>query len=132
MPNDLALIPTPELSGALTRAEIAATLGYAENASAESTRAAYNSDMTAFRDWCTARGACALPASPAMVAAYLAHLADSERKAAGIGRAAAGIAWHHKQAGIDPAHRPPGREGHHARHSSQDWQPKRRQAARLG
>jgi integrase len=41
-------------------------------------------------------------ASPAHVAAYLAHLADSGRKAAGIGRACAGISWHHRQAGIDP------------------------------
>jgi len=98
------LIPLdPAPIGALTEAEITNTLGYAKNATAESTRAAYDQDMAQFRNWCTARGACPLPAAPAMVAAYLAHLADSGRNAAGIGRAAAGIAWHHKQAGIDPS-----------------------------
>ena len=103
MPNEVALLLPEQLPSNLTVAEMASTMAYTQNATAESTRAAYDQDMAQFRHWCTARGACALPASPAMVAAYLAHLADSGRRASGIGRAAAGIAWHHKQAGIDPA-----------------------------
>jgi integrase len=103
--NDLALIPpiADTLPANLTREEMASTLAYADNATAESTRLAYEQDMTQFRHWCTARGLCPLPATPASIAAYLAHLADSGRKASGIGRACAGIAWHHRQAGVDPS-----------------------------
>ncbi len=102
MPHDLIpLAGTPP--GALTVAEVQATLNYAQAAKAASTLAAYACDMNSFKYWCAARGACPLPASPAIVAAYLAHLADSGRKASGIGRAAAGIAYYHRQAGIDPS-----------------------------
>lgn len=105
------------LPGTLTEIEITATLGYAANATAESTRAAYDADQAAFRHWCTARGLCPLPASPASVAAYLASLADAGRKAAGIGRACAGIAasstsWHQSQ-----PDRAPGRQANDARNS---------------
>jgi hypothetical protein len=53
--------------------------------------------------WCEARGLCALPAAPATVATYLAFLADNGRKAGGISRVSASIAYHHRQAGIDPS-----------------------------
>jgi integrase len=102
MMHDLITTTEQLPGGALTEADVESVVGYAQAATAESTRAAYTSDMASFRHWCTARGICPLPASPAHVAAYLAHLADSGRKASGIGRAAAGIAWHHRQAGIDP------------------------------
>jgi integrase len=101
--NALTIIAPDQLPAPLSHAEMISVLDYAQNATAESTRVAYDADMAAFRHWCTARGACPLPASPAIVAGYLAHLADSGRKASGIGRAAAGIAYHHRQAGIDPA-----------------------------
>lgn len=98
--NDLALI-TPETSGALSVAEVESVLEYAASATAESTRVAYNQDMHQFRIWCTARNACPLPAAPAVLCAYIAHLADNGRKAAGIGRVLAAISWHHRQAGIE-------------------------------
>lgn len=102
--NDLTLIHAPGVPpGNLSVAEITSAIYYGQNATAESTRSAYNCDMAVFRHWCAARDACALPAAPAIAAAYLAHLADSGRKASGIGRAAAGIAYHHRMAGIDPS-----------------------------
>ena len=131
MPNDLTLITPEQLPSNLTAAEMTRVLDYTANATAESTRVAYDQDMAQFRHWCTARGACALPASPAMVAAYLAHLADSGRRASGIGRAAAGIAWHHKQAGIDPAPTAHGSgQTDHARHQAKNRLRQARQSAR--
>jgi len=50
---------------------------YAEQATAENTRAAYRSDWHHFAQWCDAHGARALPADVATVAAYLAECADS-------------------------------------------------------
>ena len=78
-------------------------MAYAEAEKAPSTRAAYAADWQAFAVWTLARGATPLPAPPAIVAAYLSHLANSGRKAAGIGRTAAAISDRHKQAGIDPS-----------------------------
>lgn len=89
--------------GSLSTADVKSVLGYAQASKAASTRKAYASDWKAWTAYCAARGACSLPASPATVAAYLAHLADSGRKASGIGRAAAGIAYFHRQAGVDPS-----------------------------
>ena len=98
--NDLALL-RPELPGALTTAEIDATMAYAENEKSASTRAAYASDWKDFSIWCLSRGATPLPAHVGIVAAYLSGLADSGRKASTIGRRAAAIGYRHKQAGFE-------------------------------
>jgi site-specific recombinase XerD len=97
------LIPLgPALPGALTTAEIDATMAYAEAEKALATRAAYASDWRDFAAWCTSRGATALPAHVGIVAAYLSSLANSGRKASTIGRRAAAIGYHHKMAGYEP------------------------------
>ena len=97
------LIPLgPALPGALTTAEIDATMAYAEAEKALATRAAYASDWRDFAAWCASRGATALPAHVGIVAAYLSSLADSGRKASTIGRRAAAIGYHHKMAGHEP------------------------------
>ena len=83
IPLDLAL------PGALTTAEIDATMGYAAAETARATREAYAA-------WCASRGATAMPAHHGIVAAYLSSLADSGRKASTIGRRAAAIGYHHK------------------------------------
>jgi integrase len=88
--------------GALTHAEMASTMHYAEAEKAEATRAAYASDFRLFATWCAARSACPLPAHPGIVAAYLSALADSGSKSSTIGRKAAAIGYHHKMAGIGP------------------------------
>ena len=52
------LIPLgPALPGALTTAEIDATMAYAEAEKALATRAAYASDWRDFAAWCASRGA---------------------------------------------------------------------------
>ena len=56
IPLDLAL------PGALTTAEIDATMAYAEAEKALATREAYASDYRDFTAWCLSRGATALPA----------------------------------------------------------------------
>jgi len=89
--------------GALTTAEIDATMAYAGAEKALATRAAYASDWRRdFAAWCASRGATALPAHQGIVAAYLSGLADSGRKASTIGRRAAAIGCHHKMAGHEP------------------------------
>ena len=87
--NDLALIMPEQLPGALTPAEIDATMAYAEAEKALATRSAYASDWRDFAAWCALSGATALPAHQGIVAAYLSSLADSGRKASTIGRRAA-------------------------------------------
>ena len=88
------------LPGALTVAEIDATMAEAEKALA--TRAAYASDWRDFAAWCASRGATALPAHVGIVAAYLSSLAVQGRKASTIGRRAAAIGYRHKIAGHEP------------------------------
>ena len=66
--------------GALTTAEIDATMAYAEAEKAPATRVAYASDWKDFAVWCLARGAVSLPAHQGIVAAYLSSLADAGRK----------------------------------------------------
>jgi hypothetical protein len=91
------LIPLgPALPGALTVAEIDATMAYGAAEKALATRAAYASDWRDFAAWCAGKGATPLPAHVGIVAAYLSHLAEAGLKASTIGRRAAAIAYHHK------------------------------------
>jgi site-specific recombinase XerD len=99
--HDLTLIDSA-LPGALTSAEIDATVAYATAEKAAATRAAYASDWRDFAAWCAARGATPLPAHQGLVAAYLSHLAGQGRKASTIGRRAAAIGHRHKLAGHEP------------------------------
>ena len=65
------------LPGALTTAEIDATIGYAAAEKSLATREAYESDWKDFAAWCALRGATALPAHVGIVAAYLAQVQDT-------------------------------------------------------
>ena len=97
------LIPlAPTLPGALTEAEVDATMAFAAAEKAASTRAAYAGDWADFATWAAQRGATALPAHPGLVAAYLSALAEAGLKASTIGRRAAAIAHSHKLAGYEP------------------------------
>jgi site-specific recombinase XerD len=87
--------------GALTTAEIDATMEFAANEKSEATRAAYDSDWKQFVSWCASRGATALPAHP--VGAYLSFLAAQRGlRASSIGRKAAAIGHRHNLAGFEP------------------------------
>jgi site-specific recombinase XerD len=72
---------------------------YATEEKAAATKRAYLSDWRDFRAWCDGAKSDPLPASPATVAAYLAHLADAGLKASTIGRKLAAIAYAHRLKG---------------------------------
>lgn len=69
------------------------------SADAANTRRGYDSDMRIFRDWCSARGADALPAHPLTVLVFLADEARRGVAVATIDRRCAAIAHAHAAAG---------------------------------
>jgi site-specific recombinase XerD len=101
--NALSLIPITQLPATLTEADVQSVMGYAANSKSEATRVAYEADVADFEAWCRLRGACPLPASPAVICAYLSHCADRGLKASSIGRRCAAISDWHRHAGYDPA-----------------------------
>jgi site-specific recombinase XerD len=96
LPARGAGIAPPTLTDALTSAA-----RYAAEEKAAATKRAYRSDWRDFRTWCDDADADPLPASPATVAAFLAHLADAGLKASTIGRKLAAIAYAHRLKGLD-------------------------------
>ena len=66
--------PTP--AAGLTTADLARLRHSLDSSVSDNTRTMYNSAWRSFEAWAQARGALALPASPPLVAAYLAHLAQ--------------------------------------------------------
>jgi integrase len=74
---------------------------YAAEATSSKTRDAYAADWRSFAAWCAQAGLPSLPAPPATVAVYLAHLADAGRKVSTIERALAGIAYAHRTGGAE-------------------------------
>lgn len=73
---------------------------YATRSKAESTLRAYDSSWRAFTAWCRERNLQPLPASPAVVASYVAHLGETLRPQT-VKRHMAGIAQAHKLAGVE-------------------------------
>lgn len=80
---------------------VAEAAGYADDAIAESTRAAYGQAWHHFADWCRAKEVDpdALPLNPVLVAAYLSALAKTHGASALRSRVAA-IAYHHRRRGF--------------------------------
>ena len=79
--------------------------GYARDATAANTNAAYRADWAHYTRWCRMRGAEPLPPSPGMIGLYIAHCAapdDGSRAltAATIERRLSGLAWHFRQRGF--------------------------------
>jgi site-specific recombinase XerD len=91
--------PSPGLAIPPADAERARAYANAEKAAA--TRRAYGTDFSIFQGWCEERQLVAIPASPATVAAFLAHEASRNVKASTIGRRVAAIRYAHKLAGLD-------------------------------
>lgn len=96
-----ATVTQPSLPDVL-RAEIERAADYAKASRSPATQRAYASDWNIFTAWCDARGLASLPATPAIVATFLAFEADRGIKANTIGRRLAAIGHHHRQAGVDP------------------------------
>ena len=76
-PVDESNAPAP--AAGLTNADLARLRRSLDNSVSDNTRTAYNSAWKSFESWAQARGAMAMPASPPLVAAYLAHLAEERR-----------------------------------------------------
>ncbi|MEK9808992.1 MAG: site-specific integrase [Candidatus Nanopelagicales bacterium] len=86
--------------GALAAVELVASARtYAEAATAPNTRRAYASAWRSFTAWCKAQDLLALPAAPATVALYVAHLADAGRAVSSVQTALAAIRKAHEVAG---------------------------------
>ena len=99
MPTELTGSPQAlGLALPATDGERASVYPNAEKAAA--TRRAYRADFLIFRAWCDERRLDAFPASPATVAAFLAHEANRKVKASTIGRRVAAIRYAHKLAGL--------------------------------
>ena len=82
------LLPVPHAAGQLPQRQPGAGLLAADvdrlrrsldQSVSENTRAAYKSAWRSFQAWAGARAALTLPASPALAAAYLSHLAEERR-----------------------------------------------------
>jgi site-specific recombinase XerD len=67
---------------------------------ADNTRRAYTGDVARFAAWARSRGLTPLPAAPATVRAYVAHLEQEGRKLSTIRRALAAISQAHQQGGL--------------------------------
>src|SRR5258708_20533167 len=85
---------------AIPAADAERARGFANAEKAAATRRAYGTDFAIFRAWCAERQLEALPASPATVAAFLAHEASRNVKASTIGRRTAAVRYAHKLAGL--------------------------------
>jgi site-specific recombinase XerD len=100
--NALTVITEPTLALPVTlRDALQGAADLAANEKAPATRRAYASDFRIFERWCVAHGLCALPASPAAVAAFIADQAASGAKPSTLGRRIASIKYRHKTAGED-------------------------------
>ena len=93
LPPSLAHLADGPLGEALTKA-----VGYAQRSVSPTTEKIYQDDWVAFRAWCAGHGAPALPAPPAIVAAYLAERAGTLGRS-GLRLILAAIAFHHRRAG---------------------------------
>src|SRR6267143_6439541 len=68
---------------------------FAANEKAASTRASYAASFRIFSEWCARHGLCALPASPAAVAAFSGDQATAGMKVATLGRRLSAIKFFH-------------------------------------
>jgi len=104
--SEVAAVPSPAplASLVLDEAEIAGARRYVEASRAAGTQRAYAGDWRRFSGWCQARSTPALPATPALVAVYLASLAHAGKAPPSVGRALAAIAHAHKRAGLVAPH----------------------------
>ena len=69
----------PATTHPLTGADIQRLQHSLDSSVSDNTRTMYNSAWRGFESWTQGRSALAMPASPALIAAYLAHLAEEQR-----------------------------------------------------
>jgi site-specific recombinase XerD len=95
----MTLLPVPAAPAEIVSLDRAKA--YAAEARSERTRKAYVSAFLGFAAWGVEAGVDTLPARPEVVAAYIAHLADTGRKPATISLHVAAIAAVHRAGGFD-------------------------------
>jgi site-specific recombinase XerD len=81
---------------------MAAAARFAAAEKAPTTRRAYKTDFRIFSAWCQERDLDPLPASPAIVAAYLAYEVGQNLRPSTLGRRLAAIQYAHQAAGHEP------------------------------
>lgn len=81
---------------------MASVRAYLAAEKSDATRRAYKADFDHYTAWCNSAGESPLPSPPAVVARYLAHLADAKFKVSTINRRAAAIRYAHKAANLEP------------------------------
>lgn len=95
-------VPTLQSTDHLTPDDESRISEYAEQALHPSTRSNYEEAWGRFKDFCEKRDASTLPATPEIVAAYLAKRAE-DVTAQTVSRDSSAIAWKHDRAGLqDP------------------------------
>lgn len=104
MSQELTPVAAPSLPTVLPD-EIAAARSYRDASRATSTRRAYEADWLRFGLWCRDKAMNPIPAPAALVAVYLSSLADAGLKPPTVARAAAAIAYAHRQANQLPPHK---------------------------
>ncbi|MCP4598968.1 MAG: site-specific integrase [Proteobacteria bacterium] len=72
---------------------------FATHAKSRNTRRAYRADWARFTEWCEGCAVTPLPAEPGVVASYVVHLTELNRKPSSISRALVAISQAHKLAG---------------------------------
>ena len=98
--QDVANAPLPAPEPRLNGADLARLRRSLDSSVSDNTRTMYNSVWRGFETWAQARGTLSLPASPPLVAAYLAHLAEERRLSVATVRLhKAALAAIHKAAG---------------------------------
>lgn len=99
--TDIVPSPTPAYPLAPLMPEVDSARAYAAAARSDATRRLYSREWSTFVAWCEARVLVSLPASPDVVACYVASMADAGRKPAGIDAALAAISQAHHAGGHD-------------------------------
>ena len=79
VPVDEPNVTSPATPTGLNNADLVRLRRSLDSSVSDNTRAMYNSAWRSFESWAHGRGALSLPASPPLVAAYLAHLAEERR-----------------------------------------------------
>ena len=102
LPSPVGALPCIAADTRLNDADQARLVRYFAARHADATRRAYRSDWTLYAAWCDTRGCCALPATPATVAAFLAYEADDGRQVSTIRRRAAAIRLAHRLCDYEP------------------------------
>ena len=94
----MLLTPLTKKENVIPLDQVASVRRYVAAASAPATRKAYTSDWRQFELWCVEQSLEPLPATPAMVATYVADQADAGKKVSTLERALVAISRAHQLA----------------------------------